>query len=110
MKTLFFAALLFTLVSCQKDEVTQLTLPKATVYVYSAVRGQGSTIAYFQTAQTGMNLVRQITFFYQAGTVNVPVVIDGRFSIVGHPATIIGYFQIDYKDGSIEKTESKNYL
>jgi len=110
MKTLFFAALLFTLASCQKDEVTPPTLPKATVYVYSSVRGAGTTIAYFQTRQSGMDLVKSITFIYQAGTVGVPLAVDGRFSIVGHPATIIGYFQIDYKDGRIEKTESKNYL
>jgi hypothetical protein len=109
MKTILLLSIL-VFASCKKDKVIVPELPKATVAVHIAVRQLGTTIAHFQTRQTGMELVRAITFFYQGGTVGVPVVSDGRFSIVGHPGTITGYFQIEYKDGRVEKTESKSYL
>jgi hypothetical protein len=110
MKTILLF-LLIAFASCQKDEVVKpVEPPKATVYVFSSVRGQGTTIAYFQTRQDKFELLQSITFFYQAGTVGVPLAVDGRFSIVGHPATITGYFQLKYLDGRTEKTETKSYL
>jgi hypothetical protein len=94
MKTLFFAALIITLVACQKDEPGYISGPAPSINVINVVKF--ATKTRFDVSVNQPELIKSIHFYYGT-SVDVPVKSGSFF--VNQVSPLPGKFTIWAKDG-----------